>query len=266
MVLVYGHGRDHCTTDGRVSDDCPGALRCEGHQVERYIIVAGERRWRAASMAGLAEVPVVVRADLDERAAFLVSLVENVLRADMTPIEEANGYQWLLDGGMTSDEVARSSGKSIGAIRTALSLLRLDVPIQELVEKGHLSAWDGSRLATLSINGQHRALRVIGEHGLTGNDRDRVIGEVWRTEHQVELFGADTAASAGAQRAGKAVRDHVEAAARELGKAEAMLGEADLGELTVDLADALVKQVQRLARLTRAARAARLVAEQLRAG
>ncbi len=105
-----------------------------------YQIIAGERRWRASRMAGLAEVPVrVIEAD-DRRVAEL-ALVENLQREDLNPIEEAMGYKALIEEyGLTQDEAAKSVGKSRPAITNSMRLLSLGKKVLEMVEKGMLSA------------------------------------------------------------------------------------------------------------------------------
>ena len=105
-----------------------------------YQIIAGERRWRAARLAGLEEIPVrVVEAD-DRRTAEL-ALVENLQREDLNPIEEARGYRSLIDDyGLTQEEAAQSVGRSRPAIANALRLLSLDAQTLALVEDGKLSA------------------------------------------------------------------------------------------------------------------------------
>ncbi len=105
-----------------------------------YQIIAGERRWRAARMAGLREVPVrVIEAD-DRRTAEL-ALVENLQREDLNPVEEAKGYKTLMEEyGLTQEETAKSVGRSRPAVANALRLLSLSKPVLELLEKGELSA------------------------------------------------------------------------------------------------------------------------------
>jgi ParB family chromosome partitioning protein len=105
-----------------------------------YQIIAGERRWRAARLAGLTEVPVrVIEAD-DRRTAEL-ALVENLQREDLNPIEEAKGYRALIEEyGLTQEETARSVGKSRPTVANAMRLLSLCPQVLEMVEKGELSA------------------------------------------------------------------------------------------------------------------------------
>ena len=114
-----------------------------------YQIIAGERRWRAARMAGLSEIPVVV-IEADDKKAMELALIENLQRADLNPIEEAQGYQQLMtDYGMTQELAAERVGKSRPAVGNALRLLSLCPAVLELVEQGRLSA--GHARALLAI-------------------------------------------------------------------------------------------------------------------
>lgn len=145
-----------------------------------YQIIAGERRWRACKMAGLAEVPVIIR-DFDDKSSSLVALVENLQREDLNPVEEAFGYQNLMETyGFTQEEVARKVGKSRPAIANALRILSLPDAILALVKKGELSA--GHARTILPLAG------VINENQLT-ELAERIINEglsVRETENLVK--------------------------------------------------------------------------------
>lgn len=105
-----------------------------------YQIVAGERRWRAARMAGVSEVPAVVR-EMNDGEVMELALIENLQREDLNPLEEAQGYQSLIETyGLTQDEVAKTVGKSRPAVTNALRLLGLPPNIREMVSRGTLSA------------------------------------------------------------------------------------------------------------------------------
>ena len=104
-----------------------------------YQLVAGERRWRASRMAGLREVPVVIR-DMDEEQAMEIALIENLQREDLNAIEEASGYKMLMERyGMTQEQVAKRVGKSRPAVANALRLLNLPHKVMEMVEEGEVS-------------------------------------------------------------------------------------------------------------------------------
>ena len=114
-----------------------------------YQIIAGERRWRAARLAGLTEVPVRIL-EADDRTTAELALVENLQREDLNPIEEARGYQSLIDDfGLTQEEAAKSVGKSRPAVANALRLLSLSPEVLYLVETGELSAGHARALVSL---------------------------------------------------------------------------------------------------------------------
>ena len=105
-----------------------------------YRIVAGERRWRAARMAGLTEVPAVVR-EMTDAEEMLFALIENLQREDLTPLEEARGYRTLIETqDFTQEEVSQAVGKSRPAVTNALRLLNLPEDIQQMLEKGEITA------------------------------------------------------------------------------------------------------------------------------
>lgn len=114
-----------------------------------YQIIAGERRWRAARMAGLTEIPVRIL-EADDKLTAELALVENLQRSDLNPIEEAKGYQSLMhDYGLTQEETARSVGRSRPAVTNAMRLLNLSPAVRKLVEEGKLSAGHARALLPL---------------------------------------------------------------------------------------------------------------------
>ena len=124
-----------------------------------YQIIAGERRWRAARMAGLTEVPVVV-IEADDRKAMELALIENLQRQDLNPVEEALGYRSLMeDFGLTQDDAAKQVGKSRPAVANALRLLNLPEAILEKVREGAISA--GHARAILSVKSEKDQLQMM---------------------------------------------------------------------------------------------------------
>ena len=114
-----------------------------------YQIIAGERRWRAARMAGLREVPVTV-IEADDKKAMELALIENLQRADLDPIEEAQGYQQLMqEYGMTQSAVADRVGRSRPAVANTLRLLALSAPVLDMVASGAISAGHARAILTL---------------------------------------------------------------------------------------------------------------------
>lgn len=115
----------------------------------RYEILAGERRWRAARMAGLTEVPALVR-EVPDRHALAIALIENLQREDLNPLEEATGVKRLIDEfGMTHVEAAEVLGRSRAAVTNALRLLELAPPVQELLREGKLDMGHARALLAL---------------------------------------------------------------------------------------------------------------------
>lgn len=114
-----------------------------------YQIIAGERRWRAARMAGLTEVPAMI-IEADDRKVMELGLIENLQREDLNPMEEAAGYRTLIqDYGLTQEEAARRVSKSRPAVANAMRLLALPQEVQWLIEQGNLSAGHGRALLSL---------------------------------------------------------------------------------------------------------------------
>ena len=124
-----------------------------------YQIIAGERRWRAARMAGISEIPVVV-IEADDKKAMELALIENLQRQDLNPVEEALGYQSLIsDFGLTQEETAQRVAKSRPAVANALRLLNLSDAILEKVRSGSLSA--GHARALLSVKSEKKQLEAM---------------------------------------------------------------------------------------------------------
>jgi ParB family transcriptional regulator, chromosome partitioning protein len=143
-------------------------VRPSSGEVETYEIVAGERRWRAAQLANLHEVSVVVRA-LSDQEAVEIAIIENVQREDLNAIEEGEGYKLLMDGhGYTQEDLAKVIGKSRSHLANTLRLLRLPDAVQELVRSGELSAGHARALIGRA-DAALLAARIVKE-GLTVRD------------------------------------------------------------------------------------------------
>ena len=140
-----------------------------------YQIIAGERRWRAARLAGLREVPVVV-VEADDRKAAELAMIENLQREDLNPMEEAAGFQVLIDTyHMTQEEAAAQVGKSRSAVANALRLLSLSAPVAKLVEEGKLSAGHARALVPLSPALQERAAEAVVSGGLSVRQTEALV-------------------------------------------------------------------------------------------
>ncbi len=140
----------------------PLILRKSPRDPDRYEIVAGERRWRAAQRAQLHEVPAIVR-DLDDAEVLEIAIVENIQRADLNAMEEAGGYQQLMERfGHTQEALAQALGKSRSHVANLLRLLALPKAVQEMVRSGDLSAGHARALVT-AADPEALARRIVAE-------------------------------------------------------------------------------------------------------
>jgi ParB family chromosome partitioning protein len=123
-----------------------------------FQIIAGERRWRAARMAGLSDVPVVV-IEADDRKAMELALIENLQRQDLNPVEEALGYQTLMEEyGLTQEDTAQQVGKSRSAVANTLRLLSLTPEVLQLLKEGQITA--GHARAILSLKSEKKQIEA----------------------------------------------------------------------------------------------------------
>lgn len=144
-----------------------------------YQLVAGERRWRASRMAGLKEVPVVIK-DLSDEEASVIAMIENLQREDLNPIEEADGIKYLMiKYGLTQEEVSERVGKSRSAVANALRLLKLPESITEYVRDGIISA--GHAKALLPLNDEEKMIslcnRIISEN-LSVREIEKIVKDM----------------------------------------------------------------------------------------
>jgi ParB family chromosome partitioning protein len=134
---------------------------------DRFEIIAGERRWRAAQMAGLHDVPALVR-KIDDRAAMCLSLIENIQREDLNPLDQARALSRLLEEfDMTHDAVAEAVGRSRSTVTNLLRLLELDPQVRKLVESRQLEMGHARALLALPKNAQGSAAKLVAERGLS---------------------------------------------------------------------------------------------------
>ena len=143
-----------------------------------YQIIAGERRWRAARMAGLAEVPAVV-IEADDRLAMELAMIENLQREDLNPMEEAQGFRVLVETyGMTQEQAAASVGKSRSAVSNSMRLLALSEPLRALVEDGKLTAGHGRAILPLSPTLREDAAAAIMKSGLSVRQTEQLVKQM----------------------------------------------------------------------------------------
>ncbi len=154
----------------------PIVVRSIAHN--QYEIVAGERRWRAAQLAGLAEVPVVIK-DVDDHAAMAIALIENIQREDLNPLEEADALKRLLEEfSMTHQQIADAIGKSRATVTNLLRLIDLQPEVKTLLINKQLDMGHARALLALDGNKQIEAARKIVKDGLTVRAAERLIREL----------------------------------------------------------------------------------------
>jgi ParB family chromosome partitioning protein len=151
----------------------PILVRRLDDQQDRYEIIAGERRWRAAQTAGLHDVPVIVK-ELDDQEALEIALIENLQREDLTAIEEAEGYRRLMDQfARTQEDLAREIGKSRSHVANTMRLLALPEDVRDKVQDGQLSA--GHARALLGAEDPSAAAAVVMKKALNVRQTEAII-------------------------------------------------------------------------------------------
>lgn len=144
----------------------------------RYSIIAGERRWRASRLAGLTEVPVIIK-DADEQTLMEIALIENLQREDLNAVEEALGYRSLIDGyGLTQDEVAKRMGKSRSAVTNALRLLNLNETELEALRRGTISAGHARALLSCEDEETRGKMLLAAADGASVRELERMAAAV----------------------------------------------------------------------------------------
>ena len=170
-----------------------------------YQIIAGERRWRAARMAGLSQVPVVV-IEADDRKAMELAMIENLQREDLNPMEEAEGYHTLMEQyGLTQEETSQRVGKSRSAVANALRLLNLCKEVRALVEEGKLTGGHARALVPLTADVQQKAAAIIVKDDLSVRQTELLVKKL--TAEKPDKPGKDATSV-----------DYAAEAARELGE------------------------------------------------
>lgn len=173
--------------------ECPGG----------YELVAGERRLRAASRAGLETVPVVVKRDLAASELVELALVENIQRADLTPLEEARAYEELVKNYQyTQEKVAQRVGKSRAAVANSIRLLTLPAPLRQAVEEGKLSEGHARALLALSTtSAQVSAARTVIARGLSVRETEELVRRSGETKTPPRASTKSSASAASAKTA-----------------------------------------------------------------
>ncbi len=168
-----------------------------GAQAALYEIIAGERRWRAAQLAGLHEIPAVVRA-VPDQAAMAMALIENIQRENLNPMEEAQALARLIDEfGLTHQDAAQAVGRSRAAVSNLLRLLELEEEVKALVERGELEMGHARALLGLRGRQQREAARQVAARGLSVRETERLVRRLQRAPHVPREGTAESAPRGG---------------------------------------------------------------------
>lgn len=215
----------------------PVVVRADAERPGRYELVAGERRWRAARLAGLEQVPALVRS-LDENDAAAIALIENIQREDLNPLEEASAIQQLIvKFDLTHEQAARAIGRSRPAVSNLLRLLNLNPEVRDWLEQRRFEMGHARTLLQLDKKHQADAARMVIERNMTVRD----------AEHYVETLLKKDAGAAAKKRPRKRTPPEIASLERELserlgaavsvqyntrsGKGKLLIHYASLGEL-----------------------------------
>jgi len=142
----------------------------------RFELIAGERRWRAAQLAGLHEVPSVIREDVDDQAAMAMALIENIQRQALNPMEEAVALNRLIDEfGLTHEQTADAVGRSRASVTNMLRLLNLEAGVKALLSDGKIEMGHARALLGLSGGAQFKAAKDVADKGLSVRETERLV-------------------------------------------------------------------------------------------
>lgn len=148
----------------------------------RFELIAGERRWRAAQLAGLHEIPTVIR-DVDDQAAMAMALIENIQRQQLNPIEEAVALNRLIDEfGLTHEQTAEAVGRSRAAVSNMLRLLNLEPGVKSMLEKGEIEMGHARALLALRGGAQFKAAKDVEHKGLSVRETEKLVKKLGSPE------------------------------------------------------------------------------------
>lgn len=150
----------------------------------RYEIIAGERRWRAGQLAGLADVPVLIK-NIDDRAALAIALIENIQREDLNPLEESEAFQRLIEEfSLTHQQIAEAVGKSRTAVTNLLRLNELDGEVKALLAKGKLGMGHARALLSLGLEKQVTLANKVTAEGLSVRVTEKLVQEAQKQKQE----------------------------------------------------------------------------------
>ena len=209
-----------------------------------YELIAGERRWRAAQLAGLVEVPAVIRRVPDE-AALAVGLIENIQRENLSPIEEATGLKRLLDEfGLTHQQVAEAVGRSRVAVSNLLRLLKLDPGVREHLDAGHIEAGHARAILGLPREQQGLAAQAVMQRRLSVRQVEQLVRRMLQPEGADQNKARKPAKGGDIQRLEEELSEHL-AAPVHLESRDGKSGRLVIGYSSLDELDGILSRIRK---------------------
>ena len=236
------------------SDKCPA-----------YIIIAGERRFRAAMQLGWDRIPAILKDGIGEAESAKLQLLENIVREDLSPVEEARGFQRLLDEGMSKQALASAVGKPVQFVTMAIQMLTVRPDVLNLVHTGDISPLTAFQMSKLDYNRQGQTLRAMTTQTISFQDVSRLCHRLEGEQSQPDMFPELPEQTAEAQRIAKTFEVAFGQVAQVLNRIEALeekrpgaTSEA-IGPTELSQIDEAIKGLNRVKRLARDAQVARLL-------
>ncbi len=222
---------DSIRTQGVMQPILVRPIESKGKAGDKYEIIAGERRFRAACLAGLEEVPVLVREVADENAA-VMALIENIQREDLNPLEEAHGVKRLLDEfGLTHEQAAQAIGRSRSATSNLLRLLNLAEPVQTMLLAGDIDMGHARALLAVDPAKQIMLANEVVAKGMSVRETEKLVGRSIRESEEGAVTRGkkkESAHSGDARRLEEALSDHLGT------KVTLKVGSSKRGQLIID--------------------------------
>ena len=230
-----------------------------------YILIAGERRYRAATQLGWTTVPAILKDGIGEAEAAKLQLLENIVRKDLNPVEEAQAFQKMLDEGMTKQDLAAVVGKPTQFVTMAVEMLTVRPDVLHLVKSGQMPALTAFQMSKLDYNRQGQVLRVMTTQNISFNDVARLCQRLRGDMDQVEMFPDLPEQTAEARRITMTFEAAFGQVAQVLNRIEALEEKrpgatADaIGPVELSQIDEAIKGLNRVKRLARDAEVTRLL-------
>ena len=230
-----------------------------------YILIAGERRYRAATQLGWAAIPAILKDGIGEAEAAKLQLLENIVRKDLNPVEEAQAFQKMLDEGMTKQDLAAVVGKPTQFVTMAVEMLTVRPDVLHLVKSGQMPALTAFQMSKLDYNRQGQVLRVMTTQNISFNDVARLCQRLRGDMDQTEMFPGLPEQTDEARRIAKTFGAAFAQVAQVLNRIEALEEKrpgatADaIGPVELSQIDEAIKGLNRVKRLARDAEVTRLL-------